>query len=63
MRDYSEVTYDRELKLRRFDRLWQAGEILDNTYLRSLFIVGLLPDEARSRLSCLRMDKMKHEAR
>ncbi len=44
----------KELQLRRFDRLWRDGAILDNTYLRSLFIAGLLPDEAVSRLNCLR---------
>lgn len=47
----------KELNLRRFDRLWRDGQILDSTYLRSLFIAGLLPDEARSRLSLLRMAK------
>lgn len=43
-------------RLIRFDRLWQAGQIGDATYLRSLFIDGVLPDEARSRLNCLKMD-------
>ncbi len=47
----------KELQLRRFDRLWRDREILDNTYLRSLFIAGLLPDEANTRLNLLRMAK------
>ena len=47
----------KELSLRRLDRLWLDRQILDNTYLRSLFIAGLLPDEANSRLNMLRMEK------
>lgn len=43
----------------RFDLLWRAGEIGDSTYLRSLMIDGLLPDEARSRLNCLKMEKRR----
>lgn len=41
----------------RFDLLWRAGSIGDSTYLRSLMIDGLLPDEARTRLNLLKMDK------
>lgn len=47
----------RELGLRRLDRLWRDHQILDNTYLRSLFISGLLPDEANSRLNVLKRNK------
>lgn len=43
----------------RFDLLWRAGQIGDATYLRSLFIDGMLPDEANSRLNCLKMDNQK----
>lgn len=45
----------RELRLRRFDRLLEEGAIGEATYLRSLFIDGILPDEAKSRLSLLKM--------
>lgn len=41
----------------RFDRLWRAGQIGDATYLRSLFIDGVLPDVANSRLNCLKMER------
>lgn len=44
-------------RLWRLDQLWLKGQIGDSTYLRSLFIGGVLPDEARSRLNCLKMDK------
>lgn len=41
----------------RFDILWRAGQIGDNTYLRSLLIDGMPIDEARGRLGLLKMDK------
>lgn len=41
----------------RMDQLWRQGQILDNTYLRSLFIMGYLPDEARTELALLKMEK------
>ena len=43
----------------RFDQLWRKGQILDNTYLRSLFIIGYLPDEARTELNLLKMEKLR----
>lgn len=49
----------RELRLHRLDALWLSGQIGDATYLRSLFIDGLLPDEANSRLACLRMAQIE----
>lgn len=47
----------------RFDQLWLEGKILDNTYLRSLFIDGYLPDEANTELRLLRMKKAERARR
>jgi len=44
-------------RLERFDRLWRHGQIGEATYLRSLFIDGIPPDEARQRLHMLKMEK------
>ena len=41
----------------RMDQHWLRGEILDNTYLRSLFILGYLPDEANTELRLLKMER------
>ena len=41
----------------RMDQLWRKKQILDNTYLRSLFIMGYLPDEAATELSLLKMER------
>lgn len=41
----------------RMDQLWRKKQIGDATYLRSLFIMGKLPDEARSYLNMLKMEK------
>jgi hypothetical protein len=41
----------------RIDQHWLKGEILSNTYLRSLFIMGYLPDEANTELALLKMEK------
>jgi hypothetical protein len=46
-----------DARKRQFDRLWLSGEIGESTYLRSLFILGYLPDEANSELALLRMGK------
>jgi hypothetical protein len=46
-------------RLIRFDQLWLTGQIGDATYLRSLFIDGVLPNEARSRLNCLKMESVR----
>ena len=40
----------------RMDQCWRKGEIGDSTYLRSLFIVGFLPDMANSELNLLKME-------
>ena len=47
----------------RFDQLWRKGEILDATYLRSLFIIGYLPDEANTELNLLKMERSDAVAR
>ena len=39
------------------DQHWRKREIGDATYLRSLFIMGYLPDEARTELSLLKMER------
>ncbi len=46
-------------RARRFDDLFYRGLIGESTYLRSLMIDGLLPDEARTRLSLLKMESRK----
>lgn len=53
----SERTAILDARSRRFDALYLRGVIGESTYLRSLFIDGMLPDEARSRLACLKMEK------
>ena len=40
----------------RMDQAWRKREISDNTYLRSLFIMGFLPDVANSELNLLKME-------
>lgn len=42
----------------RMDQCWRKGEIGNSTYLRSLFIMGYLPDEANTELSLLKMEKL-----
>jgi len=41
----------------RFDQLWRKRQILDSTYLRSLFIIGYLPDEAATELNLLKLER------
>lgn len=41
----------------RMDQCWRKGEIGSSTYLRSLFIMGYLPDEANTELSLLKMER------
>lgn len=40
----------------RMDQAWRKKEILDATYLRSLFIMGYLPDEANIELNLLKLE-------
>ena len=47
---------DRDMSKLRMDQLWRKRQIHDTTYLRSLFILGYLPDEARTELSLLKME-------
>lgn len=48
---------DRDMTKLRMDQHWRRREILDNTYLRSLFILGYLPDEANTELNLLKMER------
>jgi hypothetical protein len=41
----------------RFDQLWRKRQILDTTYVRSLMILGYLPDEANTELNLLKMER------
>ena len=41
----------------RMDQLWRKKQIGDATYLRSLFIMGYLPDEANTELNLLKLEK------
>ncbi len=43
----------------RMDQCWRKGEIGDSTYLRSLFIMGFLPDVANSELNLLKMESRR----
>ena len=40
----------------RFDQCWRRKEILDSTYLRSLFIIGYTPAEAATELNLLKLE-------
>jgi len=46
-----------DAKKRELDRLWRSGQILDNTYLRSLFLLGYTPADAITELGLLRLDR------
>ncbi len=43
----------------RMDQCWRKGEINDATYLRSLFIMGFLPDVANSELALLKIESRR----
>lgn len=58
-RDDPERSQAIDMQKLRLDQHWRKGEILDNTYLRSLFIMGYLPDVANSELNLLKMEKLK----
>ena len=42
----------------RLDQCWRKREIGDATFLRSLFIMGYLPDVAASELNLLKMERL-----
>ena len=46
-----------DARIREFGRLWKSGAIGDATFLRSLFIMGKLPDEANTELNLLKLEK------
>jgi hypothetical protein len=41
----------------RMDQCWRRREIGDATYLRSLFVMGYLPDVANVELNLLKMER------
>ena len=41
----------------RMDQHWRRREIGDSTYLRSLFIMGYLPDDANTELNLLKLER------
>ena len=43
----------------RMDQYWRRGAIGDSTYLRSLFIMGFLPDVANSELNLLKIESRR----
>ena len=46
-----------DVKKLRMDQCWRKKEIGDATYLRSLFIMGYLPDEANTELRLLKLER------
>lgn len=54
----SESPVHREIRACQFDAYLLDRMIGEPTYLRSLFIVGFLPDEARTRLNLLKMSEL-----
>lgn len=54
--DHERPFYREQSKL-RFDQLWRKQQIGDATYCRSLFILGFLPDEARTELNLLKLER------
>ena len=45
-----------DARIREMGRLWLSGAIGDATFLRSLFIMGKLPDEAQTELNLLKLE-------
>lgn len=46
-----------DASIRRLGMYWKQGLIGDMTFLRSLIVMGKLPDEANTELNLLRMEK------
>ncbi len=46
-----------EHQKRKMDQYWRRKMVGDATYLRSLFIIGYLPDEANTELNLLKLEK------
>ncbi len=61
---FSEPERKREIDMKKLqlDQFWRRGEIGDATYLRSLFIVGYLPDEANTELNLLKLERVSSPA-
>ena len=45
-----------DIKKLRMDQLWRKRQILDNTYLRSLFIMGYSATDATTELNLLKLE-------
>jgi hypothetical protein len=52
-----------DAKKREMDRVWKKGLIGDVTYLRSLFLLGYLSDEANTELNLLKLDGKQRDIR
>ncbi len=55
----SEVPSRLDMQKLRMDQCWRKREIGDLTYLRSLFIIGYLPDEANTELNLLKLERWR----
>jgi hypothetical protein len=53
-----ERRHEIDMKKLRMDQHWRKKEIGDSTYIRSLFIMGYLPDEANTELNLLKLEIM-----
>lgn len=58
-RDDPERSQAIDMQKLRLDQHWRKREIGDSTYLRSLFILGYLPDVANSELNLLKMERQQ----
>lgn len=58
MSDFTDAERSKALNFNklRMDQCWRRKEIGDATYLRSLFLMGFLPDEANTELNLLKME-------
>jgi hypothetical protein len=41
----------------RLDQLWRQKKVGDQTYLRSLFLIGYLPSAAATELNLLKLER------
>lgn len=48
-----------DASIRRLGQLWKQELIGDSTFLRSLMVMGRLPDEANTELNLLRIEKQR----
>jgi hypothetical protein len=59
MRDYTDPETPKLLDMQklRMDQLWRQRKVGDQTYLRSLFIIGYLPKDATTELNLLKLER------